>query len=100
MPVDSNIAQKVAPCIFNLTGHSEEQVVSEKDAFLTVCRAAFQCKDWPRLAQLMDENFELRRYDAIVHPSNSHTKLHRSLTAFFFLNSLIYKYQKVPLLRL
>ncbi|XP_051717320.1 glucuronokinase with putative uridyl pyrophosphorylase [Ctenopharyngodon idella] len=24
-------------------------------------RAAFQCKDWPRLAQLMDENFELRR---------------------------------------
>nr|NP_001107088.1 glucuronokinase with putative uridyl pyrophosphorylase [Danio rerio]AAI54512.1 Zgc:172049 protein [Danio rerio]AAI71705.1 Zgc:172049 [Danio rerio]AAI71707.1 Zgc:172049 [Danio rerio] len=24
-------------------------------------RAAFQCKDWARLAQLMDENFELRR---------------------------------------
>ncbi|XP_067220573.1 glucuronokinase with putative uridyl pyrophosphorylase isoform X2 [Chanodichthys erythropterus] len=24
-------------------------------------RTAFQCKDWPRLAQLMDENFELRR---------------------------------------
>lgn len=28
-----------------------------------LCRAAFQCKDWARLAQLMDENFELRRYD-------------------------------------
>ncbi|XP_057206309.1 glucuronokinase with putative uridyl pyrophosphorylase isoform X1 [Triplophysa rosa] len=24
-------------------------------------RAAYECKDWPRLAQLMDENFELRR---------------------------------------
>ncbi|XP_016369002.1 uncharacterized protein LOC107709108 isoform X2 [Sinocyclocheilus rhinocerous] len=77
-PSDSGrIHSNVRQCWLN----GDSAVVEAMKSFAELtdqARAAFQCKDWPRLAQLMDENFELRRYDAIVHPSNSHTKLNRS----------------------
>ncbi|XP_059389154.1 glucuronokinase with putative uridyl pyrophosphorylase [Carassius carassius] len=44
--------------------NGESAVVEAMKSFADLtdqARAAFQCKDWPRLAQLMDENFELRR---------------------------------------
>uniref|UniRef100_A0A8C1TPR1 Glucuronokinase with putative uridyl pyrophosphorylase n=1 Tax=Cyprinus carpio TaxID=7962 RepID=A0A8C1TPR1_CYPCA len=44
--------------------NGESTVVEAMKSFAELtdqARAAFQCKDWPRLAQLMDENFELRR---------------------------------------
>ncbi|XP_016300773.1 glucuronokinase 1-like [Sinocyclocheilus anshuiensis] len=44
--------------------NGESAVVEAMKSFAELtdqARAAFQCKDWPRLAQLMDENFELRR---------------------------------------
>ncbi|XP_056330390.1 uncharacterized protein LOC130242336 [Danio aesculapii] len=44
--------------------NGEPAVVEAMKAFAELTdqsRAAFQCKDWARLAQLMDENFELRR---------------------------------------
>lgn len=44
--------------------NGESVVVEAMKSFADLtdqARAAFQCKDWPRLAQLMDENFELRR---------------------------------------
>lgn len=40
-----------------------EQTGVLPDSFFSSCREAFESKDWPRLAQLMDENFELRRQD-------------------------------------
>uniref|UniRef100_A0A671NRJ2 Glucuronokinase 1-like n=1 Tax=Sinocyclocheilus anshuiensis TaxID=1608454 RepID=A0A671NRJ2_9TELE len=61
--------------------NGESAVVEAMKSFAELtdqARAAFQCKDWPRLAQLMDENFELRRYDALFQPSKSQTKLNRS----------------------
>ncbi|XP_050985570.1 glucuronokinase with putative uridyl pyrophosphorylase [Labeo rohita] len=44
--------------------NGESAVVEAMKSFAELtdqARAAFQCKDWLRLAQLMDENFELRR---------------------------------------
>lgn len=44
--------------------NGESVVVEAMKSFADLtdqARAAFQCKDWPRLAQLMDENFQLRR---------------------------------------
>ncbi|TRY89241.1 hypothetical protein DNTS_025405 [Danionella cerebrum] len=44
--------------------NGESAVVEAMKSFAELtdqARAAFQCKDWARLSQLMDENFELRR---------------------------------------
>ncbi|XP_043115329.1 glucuronokinase with putative uridyl pyrophosphorylase isoform X1 [Puntigrus tetrazona] len=54
--IHSNVRQRW------LSGESAVVEAMKSFAELTdQARAAFQCKDWPRLAQLMDENFELRR---------------------------------------
>ncbi|XP_049322777.1 glucuronokinase with putative uridyl pyrophosphorylase isoform X2 [Astyanax mexicanus] len=54
--IHSNVRQRW------LNGESDVVEAMKRFAELTdQARAAFQSKDWPRLAQLMDENFELRR---------------------------------------
>uniref|UniRef100_A0A671RJ40 Glucuronokinase with putative uridyl pyrophosphorylase n=1 Tax=Sinocyclocheilus anshuiensis TaxID=1608454 RepID=A0A671RJ40_9TELE len=58
-PSDSGrIHSNVRQCWLN----GDSAVVEAMKSFAELtdqARAAFQCKDWPRLAQLMDENFEL-----------------------------------------
>ncbi|XP_066518755.1 glucuronokinase with putative uridyl pyrophosphorylase isoform X2 [Hoplias malabaricus] len=54
--IHSNVRQRW------LNGDADVVEAMKRFAELTdQARAAFQSKDWPRLAQLMDENFELRR---------------------------------------